>query len=386
MFPLHNSSGLVVGFSGRIFDHFDKTVGERNAKYINSPETEIYDKSAVLYGFDKAKVEIRRTGQCIAVEGQMDLIMSHQAGTINSVAISGTALTPKQLTAIKRLAGDIILAFDSDSAGLKATHRSAGLALSSGFNVLAVDLSGQKDPADLILENRESWSKIVSDSSHIIDFFLNKIQSKKEITPERMGESITKTVLPLVLRVTNSIARAQFVNKISRVLGVDDKFVWEELAKITHQATGDKNDKEEMVSTVLSANTKTRTVSFYEKVIGFLNWQNSLWGDKTPDWLPDFMKRVSELEAEGELLKIDENLIPALALEAELYYSDIEDPKKELDKLADILEEEILKNKLGELMKNLKKYETDKDEEKVNQYLTSCQEISLKINRLKLNY
>ncbi|PIT89230.1 MAG: hypothetical protein COU27_01420, partial [Candidatus Levybacteria bacterium CG10_big_fil_rev_8_21_14_0_10_36_7] len=112
----------------------------------------------------------------------------------------------------------------------------------------------------------------------------------------------------------------------------------------------------------------------------------SLWGDKTPDWLPDFMKRVSELEAGGELLKIDENLIPALALEAELYYSDIEDPKKELDKLADILEEEILKNKLGELMKNLKKYETDKDEEKVNQYLTSCQEISLKINRLKLNY
>ena len=111
MFPIFNASGEVVGFSGRIFGEDGVDSG---GKYINSPQTVLYDKSRVLYGFNKAKDEIRKKDSCVVVEGQMDVVMSHQAGVANTVAVSGTALTIDHLKLIKRLTDKIIMAFDKD--------------------------------------------------------------------------------------------------------------------------------------------------------------------------------------------------------------------------------------------------------------------------------
>ncbi|MEK7142355.1 MAG: DNA primase, partial [Patescibacteria group bacterium] len=117
MFPIFNASGEIVGFSGRIFGEDGVDSG---GKYINSPQTVLYDKSKVLYGFNKAKDEIRKKDICVVVEGQMDVVMSHQAGIANAVAVSGTALTTDHLKLIKRLTDKIIMAFDKDEAGARA--------------------------------------------------------------------------------------------------------------------------------------------------------------------------------------------------------------------------------------------------------------------------
>jgi len=152
MFPITDVSGRVVGFSGRIFG----TENEKTAKYVNSPETELYNKSKILYGFDKAKLAIRKKGFCILVEGQMDLLMSHQAGLQNTVAVSGTALTEEHLKIINRLTDSLVIAFDSDDAGIDASRRGVDTALSIGMDVKIVALPKGLDPADLILKENKN--------------------------------------------------------------------------------------------------------------------------------------------------------------------------------------------------------------------------------------
>ena len=131
MFPLADSAGRVVGFSGRIFGDEENKMG----KYINSPETILFSKSQLLYGYDKAKSEIRKQNACILVEGQMDLLMAHQAGFSNTVAVSGTALTDSHVRMIKRMANTLIIAFDADPAGNSASGKGALTGMSLGMDV-----------------------------------------------------------------------------------------------------------------------------------------------------------------------------------------------------------------------------------------------------------
>jgi len=128
IFPIADSAGRIVGFSGRILKGKPE-----DAKYLNSPETELFAKSRILYGLDKAKAEIRRRDFAVLVEGQMDLLMSHQAGVANAVASSGTALTDEHINLLKRFSNRLLLVFDPDEAGFKAALRGAGLALTRGL-------------------------------------------------------------------------------------------------------------------------------------------------------------------------------------------------------------------------------------------------------------
>src|SRR3989344_3942952 len=152
MFPIMDSSGRVVAFSGRIFKDDGKS-----AKYLNSPETPIFKKSSILYGIDKAKESIRKHDFSIVVEGQFDLILSHQAGYRNTVATSGTALSDTEVSKenvvsnlglIRRLSDNLVLAFDSDKAGMTATARAGKIALSLGMDVKVANLQEGSDPAD----------------------------------------------------------------------------------------------------------------------------------------------------------------------------------------------------------------------------------------------
>src|SRR5205814_53486 len=118
MFPISNSSGRVVGFSGRVLVSDDKS-----PKYLNSPETSLFNKSEILFGLDKAKTDIRLKDYSVLVEGQMDLVMLHQVGITNTVASSGTALTAEHLIKLRRLSNRIIMAFDGDTAGFSAANR-----------------------------------------------------------------------------------------------------------------------------------------------------------------------------------------------------------------------------------------------------------------------
>ena len=174
IFPVHNISGKVIAFGARMLGK-DKN----QPKYINSPETPLYDKSSILFGYDRAKQMMRQQNFTILVEGQMDLIMAHQAGALNTVAVSGTALTEKHLALLKRLSENLVFAFDADDAGLAATARAFGIALGMGMNVRVAQIPEGKDPADYILKNPSGWAEVIANSKHIINFYLGVLRAKE---------------------------------------------------------------------------------------------------------------------------------------------------------------------------------------------------------------
>ena len=212
MFPIKDSAGRTVAFTGRSLDPEDQ------AKYLNSPETDLYKKSEILFGMDKAKDAIRSRGFALLVEGQFDLILLHQIGFTNTIALSGTALTDRHISLIKRYADNLMLALDADRAGLAASAKSAHAALSSGMRVKAVRLPLGKDPADIANEDPKEFTRLVKDAESIVEFFLS-ILSASENDQHRLVLAAEKTVLPLVAAIPSSLEREHFVGIIARALG-----------------------------------------------------------------------------------------------------------------------------------------------------------------------
>lgn len=233
MFPLFDSSGRVIAFSGRILVDDGKS-----AKYLNSPDTPLYDKSLVLYGLDKAKFDIRRLGYAIFVEGQMDLVLSHQAGIKNAVAASGTALADEAESAsgvvsnlglVRRLAPNVIIAFDSDAPGRKAAMRAAEIALSLGMDVKIADLVGGKDPADLVREDPELWRSALRSAKQVVEFALDG--AVRDASDERkLLKALQERVYPLILTLPSRGDREHFVKMVRDRCGISrEDVIWEDL-------------------------------------------------------------------------------------------------------------------------------------------------------------
>lgn len=235
MFPITDSNERVIGFGGRIFEpeaRGRKPETERvEAKYVNTPNTLIYDKSRALYGFDKAKQEIRAQNRVVAVEGYMDCLMSHQAGVKNTIAVSGTALTGEQLKSLRRLCETIISSFDTDEAGESATKRSLALAAQFGFERKIAAIPAGKDPADTVLENPALWRTSVEEAKPVIDFYFAKIFRQKDPRTAQGKKEISAVLLPLLAELTNEIERAHWTGELARLLNVREDTVWKELEK-----------------------------------------------------------------------------------------------------------------------------------------------------------
>lgn len=242
MFPITDSAGRVIGFGGRIVDFSfnSATEGmkpssaeatEGQAKYINTPQTMIYDKSAVLYAFDKAKQEIRVQDKVVLVEGYMDTVMSHQAGVVNTVAVSGTALTSRQLQMLKRLCSTMVCSFDTDAAGESATRRSLALASEFDFERRVAHIHTGKDPADAVLENPELWREAVANAKPVVDFYMDKAFTDYSPTTAPGKQAIAAMVLPFVADLFDAIQRDHWIKELSRKLDVGEASIRAELER-----------------------------------------------------------------------------------------------------------------------------------------------------------
>lgn len=228
-FPIFDLNGQVVGFTGRIFAESSEALGkeEEQAKYINTPQTRIYDKSRVLYGLNKAKMDIKQADQCILVEGNTDALMSYQAGVKNVVASSGTALTLSHLTLLHRYTTNLGFCFDTDQAGERATKRGIGLALSQHFNIKVIELNDKecKDPADLVKKNTEDWSRAVSQAKPVLEFYFNKAKANFDSSSADSKKFVISTLAPFLKRLTSQVEKAHWIAQLAFFLRTKEEAV-----------------------------------------------------------------------------------------------------------------------------------------------------------------
>ncbi len=368
MFPISNSAGKVVAFSGRIFPPTeDKTVG----KYVNSPETQLYNKSSILYGFNLAKQAIMKENSCVIVEGQMDLVMANQAGTENSVAVSGTALTDKHLKLIKRFTDKLIFAFDGDRAGLSASIRGVKLALEEGMDVMVLPLPQGSDPADLILKDQNLWTTAQKNTRPLIEYYIDTIR-KEGMDEKEFRREVTKEVLPLINNISSSIEKAHFIKITAEALKVPEDAVREELAKIP------KNKENVVISDVAPPAFRSYLEIIEGRIFGGYLWQKI-------DDLPEKYKKITETNLEDRLNKISDEEKNGMILEAEITYGEKKEWEKELPELLVSLEKEVLDKKFEKLLYELKISERENNTEKVIVIMSECQKISRRIEELKSN-
>ncbi len=235
IFPIRDIAGRVVAFTGRAVpsEALAKDGPEENviAKYLNSPETDLYHKSEILFGMDRAKDAIRTRDFTMLVEGQMDVLLAHQAGFHNAIALSGTALTERHGALMKRYSENLMLILDADQAGFKATARSSALALRQGLRVKAVSLPKGKDPAELISEDAKEFSARIKNAKPIVEFFLAELADRHSDS-HRLLRAAEDIVLPLIAAIPSPMEREHFVQSAARSLGLSNEAVRESLKRL----------------------------------------------------------------------------------------------------------------------------------------------------------
>ena len=255
MFPIHNHTGKVVGFTGRILPEFDKPsppttanpTGFVPAKYVNSPETPIFQKSKLLYGFWRSKEAIRETKTAFLVEGQMDFLMSYQSGVHNVIASSGTALTSEHLQTIHRLAENLVVSFDNDAAGSDAAERAIDLAEAADFSVKVSTFKGFKDAAEAALADPTNVVKVYEAAMPAPEFYFAKYLPKEmnstdggsaasasaaaEFLSTREGLRDLRAILVKLRHLASPVERNFWIRELSKRTGVAEKTLEEETAK-----------------------------------------------------------------------------------------------------------------------------------------------------------
>lgn len=384
MFPIFDFNSQIIGFGGRIFEKEEKEI----AKYINTPNTLLYDKSKVLYGLDRARLEIRKKDFCVVVEGYTDVILSHQAGIKNVVSVSGTAFTPHQLKLIKRYTEKLILGFDMDVAGDSATKRGIELAQLEGFNLKILSLPKDKDPADVISENPKNFENLIEKSVSILDFyFQNAFTSFDKNTPEGKKE-ISKILLPVIKRIPNKIEQAFWVRELAKKLEVKEADVEEELSKIKLKEEIFGLEKEE----ISAAPPKNRRELLEERIIVLLLKKPELAKNIEIDKINLFSPLMKEIAMgivkeynsfENKLSAETKEKFNYLALKAEIEEIDEKDLWPEINYCLKEIEILEVKNNLENLEGKIKQAEKEKDLKKLGEYLKEFDDFLKKLSFLQ---
>lgn len=236
LFPIHSMSGRTLGFGGRIL-----TNDKKAAKYLNSPESDIYHKSKVLYGIYHAKKEIAKEDNCYLVEGYTDVISFHQSGIENVVASSGTALTPDQIRLVRRLTKNITVLFDGDAAGIRASIRGIDLILEQGMNVKVVTFAEGEDPDSFARAHSDAELKryLEENAQDFINFKVSLLMKDAQNDPVKKA-GLIRDIVTSISKIPDSIQREVYVQECARIMEISERVLFSELAQLIS-----KTNKEE---------------------------------------------------------------------------------------------------------------------------------------------
>ena len=251
MFPLNNHRGQTVGFAGRVLPGGDEPsfakATEGQAKYVNTPETEIYHKGDLLYGLDVNRAEIKKAGWAVVVEGEIDTIASWQAGVPNVVAVKGSALTERQVELLRRLGDRVVLGMDADLAGGSAARRGIGIAEKAGLFVETVDwgLAGgdlpagrqAKDVADVAMADPVKWRQMAEKVISIYSFYMDTAIAKFGLTAEGKAR-VARDVLGFLGQIGDEIRKDEYLKELAEKSGVEVGVLREQMKKVTKSGPG----------------------------------------------------------------------------------------------------------------------------------------------------
>lgn len=287
MVPFIDTMGNVIGFTARILDK-----GE--PKYLNTPETLLFNKSKFIFGLFQAKEAIRRSGYVVIVEGNMDVISSHQAGVKEAVATSGTAMTEQHLKALSNLTSDIRLAYDGDEAGVKATERAIMLAGDLGIDLTVIsDYHGAKDPDELIQKDPKLWQEAVKHGIPAVDWLLNKYEEHLNLRRAPDKRKYSDVALKLLSYVKDEVERRTYEEKIAKKLDVEVEILREKgdrLYKKFVQSTSKKYYKKPKTE------IKSDSLKKLENSLIALQVFGGITKTELPFDIPKDETRLSELE------------------------------------------------------------------------------------------
>ncbi|MBT4209494.1 MAG: DNA primase [Candidatus Komeilibacteria bacterium] len=388
MFPISDTQGRVVAFTSRTLTGIVYDEEEFGGKYINSPQTAIYDKSKTLYGWHLAKDVIRQKKYLIVVEGNMDVIASHQTSAKNSVAVSGTALTLDHIKLIKRYANNVILAFDGDAAGSRASFRSISLCWQEDMNVKILVSPKGKDPADIIKSNPDEWLQFIKDSIPVMDYYFKRIFQAIDINRADHKKVAVQKLLPIIKYLKTEIEQVHYLKILADKLNVP----FEILKKDLDQATSFLEKQDTVVQKVVQDKKDSATL-LAERIFMIAFFKNQyldkLISELDPDMIiesfQDLYKKViiyytkhQNLEKFGnfeELSDEEKEMWIRLSMSGEKDYNEIKevDLANDFQHLISRLKKESLDIQRQGLINQLRQAETSDDQAKQD-------EISHKIN------
>ncbi|MCD6410571.1 DNA primase [bacterium] len=399
IFPIFDLNSQVIGFGGRIF-------GKENevAKYMNIPNTLLYDKSKVLYGLNKSKMFIRQEDNCVLVEGYIDAIMSYQAGAKNVVAVSGTALTPFHLRILKRYTNNLTTSFDMDIAGNSATKRGIDLAQKEEFNIRIVIMPKGLDPADIILQHPEDWENLVKSARSIMEFYFESAFSSHDASTAEGKKEISNILIPVIANIPNKIEQSHWIGELSKKLGVPEKSIEEEINRQAQKIEKENSLQEETFASSsekgLEYESKSRKEKIEQRIFLIIftfpefleNIKDSykkLFSLKGRTLCDNLIKEKDEFLKEPEKLKVASDVkdfFDYLWLKKEIGQEILRDKKeseRELKELLNELKKMSLRDELESISQEIKKLEGEGNKNEVQKLVQKFNELSQELLKLQ---
>ena len=398
VFPLPDYRGHIVAFAGRILP---STKNPNMAKYINSPETEIYHKSSMLFGLNLAKEAIRAENSVIVVEGEFDMISPYQSGFKNIVALKGTAFTQDQLQLLRRYTDTIILALDSDFAGNNAARKSIELADSMEFDIKVLNLGDKyKDPDEAIKDDPEFFKSQLLKTTDVWDFIIQSQLKSNDINTVKGKREILNVTLPFLVKIKSPVTKSDYFKKLANEINSNIESVYEESQKFLLSPVRSFNvGGPKPVEPVEESESKTEKLEelLLSLIIGAKNPSKlALKLKKYLDQLtvPRF-KTIANylLEKENFSLKEIMDSLPAeiqplfqeIYFESEKNQIDSKDRLSEIKKATSKISSILLKKRLNQLSNQISKLESEEDEELLKQVEVEYKQVLEKLHQLQIN-
>ncbi len=389
MFPVIDVLDRVVGYSARVLPGGD----EKNAKYINTSQSPIYDKSRVIYGLSQAKMEIKKLDYVIIVEGNLDVVSSFSAGVKNTVAVSGTALTPDQINILKRYTKNFKLCFDMDEAGQKAATKSVQLCLAEDIDVEIILLpDGFKDVNDLVIKDVPAWKKAIKNSRQVMDYFFSTIISKNDKENPKGKKIIAHKLLNIIKDISDLIEQSYWIRKLSDAIEIEEDTLTEVLERVKIKEDKVNQKRPTTQNDEGTTTEKSKIIQLQERLLGLVVLYQKQLTKQIKSFEIDLLDQEHQVIwnkiFEGKTKKISAKISQ---LEAQINYTynkegleenEIDsgfDWQETCEKIKVFRKEELLAN----IIKDIKMAEEKNDEESLNILMEEFSKISKDLEKLK---